>query len=46
MIVDTLLVRLGGESGIDNAISAGDVLTLSVARSGKRVGKRVVLWWV
>ena len=37
MIVDTLLVRLGGESGIDNAISAGDVLTLSVARSGYHV---------
>ncbi|MGD8792202.1 MAG: 2-oxoacid:acceptor oxidoreductase subunit alpha [Anaerolineae bacterium] len=36
-IVDTLLVRLGGESGIDNAISAGDVLTLSVARSGYHV---------
>jgi 2-oxoglutarate ferredoxin oxidoreductase subunit alpha len=37
MIVDTLLVRLGGESGIDNAISAGDVLTLAVARSGYHV---------
>jgi 2-oxoglutarate ferredoxin oxidoreductase subunit alpha len=37
MIVDTLLVRLGGESGIDNAISAGDVLTRSVARSGYHV---------
>jgi 2-oxoglutarate ferredoxin oxidoreductase subunit alpha len=37
MIVETLLVRLGGESGIDNAISAGDVLTLSVARSGYHV---------
>ena len=37
MIVDTVLVRLGGESGIDNAISAGDVLTLSVARSGYHV---------
>jgi 2-oxoglutarate ferredoxin oxidoreductase subunit alpha len=37
MIVDTLLLRLGGESGIDNAISAGDVLTLSVARSGYHV---------
>jgi 2-oxoglutarate ferredoxin oxidoreductase subunit alpha len=37
MIVKTLLVRLGGESGIDNAISAGDVLTLSVARSGYHV---------
>jgi 2-oxoglutarate ferredoxin oxidoreductase subunit alpha len=37
MIVDTLLVRLGGESGIDNAISAGDVLTLSVARTGYHV---------
>ena len=32
-----LLVRLGGESGIDNAISAGDVLTRSVARSGYHV---------
>jgi 2-oxoglutarate ferredoxin oxidoreductase subunit alpha len=28
---------MGGESGIDNAISAGDVLTLSVARSGYHV---------
>ena len=37
MIVDTLLIRLGGESGIDNAISAGDVLTLSMARSGYHV---------
>jgi 2-oxoglutarate ferredoxin oxidoreductase subunit alpha len=37
MIVDTLLLRLGGESGIDNAISAGDVLTVSVARSGYHV---------
>ena len=37
MNVNTLLVRLGGESGIDNAISAGDVLTLSVARSGYHV---------
>jgi 2-oxoglutarate ferredoxin oxidoreductase subunit alpha len=37
MIVDTLLLRMGGESGIDNAISAGDVLTLSVARSGYHV---------
>ncbi|HSR30071.1 MAG TPA: 2-oxoacid:acceptor oxidoreductase subunit alpha [Anaerolineae bacterium] len=37
MIVETLLVRLGGESGIDNAISAGDVLTRSVARSGYHV---------
>ena len=37
MIVETLLIRLGGESGIDNAISAGDVLTLSVARSGYHV---------
>ena len=37
MIVDTLLVRLGGESGIDNAISAGDVLTLSAARTGYHV---------
>jgi Pyruvate/2-oxoacid:ferredoxin oxidoreductase gamma subunit len=37
MIVDTLLVRLGGESGIDNAISAGDALTRSVARNGYHV---------
>ncbi len=37
MTVQTLLLRLGGESGIDNAISAGDVLTLSVARSGYHV---------
>jgi len=37
MIVDTMLLRLGGESGIDNAISAGDVLTVSVARSGYHV---------
>jgi 2-oxoglutarate ferredoxin oxidoreductase subunit alpha len=37
MTVETLLVRLGGESGVDNAISAGDVLTLSVARSGYHV---------
>ncbi len=37
MLVETLLLRLGGESGIDNAISAGDVLTLSVARSGYHV---------
>ena len=37
MLVETLLVRLGGESGIDNAISAGDVLTRSVARSGYHV---------
>ena len=37
MIVETLLVRLGGESGIDNAISAGDVLTRSAARSGYHV---------
>jgi 2-oxoglutarate ferredoxin oxidoreductase subunit alpha len=37
MNVDTLLIRLGGESGIDNAISAGEVLTLSVARSGYHV---------
>ncbi|MGD9146588.1 MAG: 2-oxoacid:acceptor oxidoreductase subunit alpha [Anaerolineae bacterium] len=37
MIVETLLVRLGGESGIDNAISAGDVLTRSIARSGYHV---------
>ena len=37
MIVETLLLRLGGESGIDNAISAGDVLTRSAARSGFHV---------
>jgi 2-oxoglutarate ferredoxin oxidoreductase subunit alpha len=37
MIVDTLLIRLGGESGVDNAISAGDVLTRSAARSGYHV---------
>lgn len=37
MTVETLLIRLGGESGVDNAISAGDVLTLSVARSGYHV---------
>ncbi|MFN2185660.1 MAG: 2-oxoacid:acceptor oxidoreductase subunit alpha [Anaerolineae bacterium] len=37
MIVDTLLLRMGGESGIDNAISAGDVLTLSAARTGYHV---------
>ncbi len=37
MLVDALLVRLAGESGTDNAISAGDVLTLSVARSGYHV---------
>jgi 2-oxoglutarate ferredoxin oxidoreductase subunit alpha len=37
MIIETLLVRLGGESGIDNAISAGDVLTRSVARNGYHV---------
>jgi 2-oxoglutarate ferredoxin oxidoreductase subunit alpha len=37
MLVDTLLLRLGGESGVDNAISAGDVLTLAVARSGHHV---------
>jgi 2-oxoglutarate ferredoxin oxidoreductase subunit alpha len=37
MILETLLVRLGGESGVDNAISAGDVLTLSTARSGYHV---------
>ncbi len=37
MIVDTMLLRLGGESGVDNAISAGDVLTLSVARAGYHV---------
>jgi 2-oxoglutarate ferredoxin oxidoreductase subunit alpha len=37
MTVETLLLRIGGESGIDNAISAGDVLTLAVARSGYHV---------
>ena len=37
MIVETLLLRLGGESGIDNAISAGDVLTRSAARTGYHV---------
>ncbi|RPI53677.1 MAG: hypothetical protein EHM56_07025 [Chloroflexi bacterium] len=37
MIVDTLLLRLGGESGTDNAVSAGDVLTLSMARGGYQV---------
>ncbi len=37
VIVETLLLRLGGESGKDNAISAGDVLTLSAARSGYHV---------
>ncbi len=37
MLVETILLRLGGESGVDNAISAGDVLTLSVARSGYHV---------
>ncbi len=37
MIAETLLVRLGGESGIDNAISAGDVLTRSAARTGYHV---------
>jgi len=37
VIVETLLLRLGGESGTDNAISAGDVLTLSAARSGYHV---------
>jgi 2-oxoglutarate/2-oxoacid ferredoxin oxidoreductase subunit alpha len=37
MTVETLLLRMGGESGIDNAISAGDVLTLAVARSGYHV---------
>jgi len=37
MTVETLLLRLGGESGIDNAISAGDVLTLSAARTGYHV---------
>ena len=34
---DTLLLRLGGESGTDNVVSAGDVLTLSIARSGYHV---------
>ncbi len=34
MTVKRLLVRMGGESGTDNVISAGDVLTLSIARSG------------
>ena len=37
MIVETLLLRMGGESGIDNAISAGDVLTRSAARTGYHV---------
>jgi 2-oxoglutarate ferredoxin oxidoreductase subunit alpha len=37
MILDTLLLRLGGESGTDNVVSAGDVLTLSVARGGYHV---------
>ena len=37
MPVDRLLLRMGGESGTDNVISAGDVLTLSVARSGYHV---------
>ncbi|MGQ9597979.1 MAG: 2-oxoacid:acceptor oxidoreductase subunit alpha [Anaerolineae bacterium] len=37
MFVETLLLRMGGESGIDNVISAGDILTLSVARSGYHV---------
>ncbi|HSJ52433.1 MAG TPA: 2-oxoacid:acceptor oxidoreductase family protein, partial [Anaerolineae bacterium] len=37
MIADTLLLRLGGESGTDNAVSAGDVLTLSMARGGYHV---------
>ena len=37
MTVDTLLLRMGGESGTDNVISAGDVLTLAVARSGYHV---------
>ncbi len=37
MAVDRLLLRMGGESGTDNVISAGDVLTLSVARSGYHV---------
>jgi 2-oxoglutarate ferredoxin oxidoreductase subunit alpha len=34
MTVERLLLRMGGESGTDNVISAGDVLTLSIARSG------------
>ena len=34
MTVERLLLRMGGESGTDNVISAGDVLTLSMARSG------------
>lgn len=33
----TLLIRLGGESGTDNVVSAGDVLTLAVAHSGYHV---------
>lgn len=37
MMLETLLLRMGGESGTDNVISAGDVLTLSVARSGYHV---------
>ena len=37
MLVNTMLIRLGGESGVDNAISAGDVLTRAVARSGYHV---------
>ena len=37
MPVDRLLLRMGGESGTDNVISAGDVLTLSAARSGYHV---------
>lgn len=37
MFIETLLLRMGGESGIDNVISAGDILTLSVARSGYHV---------
>jgi len=36
-MLETLLLRMGGESGTDNVISAGDVLTLSVARSGYHV---------
>jgi 2-oxoglutarate/2-oxoacid ferredoxin oxidoreductase subunit alpha len=37
MAVDRLLLRMGGESGTDNVISAGDVLTQAVARSGYHV---------
>jgi 2-oxoglutarate ferredoxin oxidoreductase subunit alpha len=37
MIVDRLLLRMGGESGTDNVISAGEVLTLAMARSGYHV---------